>query len=67
MYLSKLQVFRICMIFLIYYIHASGPLQQKPIIRDNEDGTYDVTYTPNPEGALLTANVLYNGHQVPDR
>ncbi|CAH1731357.1 unnamed protein product [Aphis gossypii] len=43
-----------------------GPLQQKPIIRDNEDGTYDVTYTPNPEGALLTANVLYNGHQVPD-
>lgn len=48
-------------------VYLSGPLQQKPIIRDNEDGTYDVTYTPNPEGALLTANVLYNGNQVPDR
>uniref|UniRef100_A0A2S2QCD4 Filamin-A n=1 Tax=Sipha flava TaxID=143950 RepID=A0A2S2QCD4_9HEMI len=43
-----------------------GPIQQKPIIRDNEDGTYDVTYTPNPEGALLTANVLYNGQPVPN-
>ncbi|XP_060856189.1 filamin-A isoform X2 [Metopolophium dirhodum] len=44
-----------------------GVLQPKqPIIRDNEDGTYDVTYTPNPEGALLVANVLYNGHHVPN-
>ncbi|VVC42331.1 Hypothetical protein CINCED_3A018391 [Cinara cedri] len=43
-----------------------GPLQQKPIIRDNEDGTYDITYTPNPEGALLTTNVLYNGIHVPN-
>ncbi|XP_008178841.1 filamin-A isoform X2 [Acyrthosiphon pisum] len=44
-----------------------GVLQSKqPIIRDNEDGTYDVTYTPNPEGAELVANVLYNGHHVPN-
>jgi len=40
---------------------------KQPIIRDNEDGTYDVTYTPNPEGALLVTKVLYNGHHVPNR
>ncbi|XP_050427022.1 filamin-A isoform X1 [Adelges cooleyi] len=43
-----------------------GPLQQKPLIRDNGDGTYEVNFTPNHEGALLTANVLYNGSHVPN-
>ncbi|XP_050531190.1 filamin-A isoform X2 [Daktulosphaira vitifoliae] len=43
-----------------------GPLKQRPIVNDKEDGTYEVTFTPGPEGALLTANVLYNGVPVPN-
>ena len=34
---------------------------------DNGDGTYDVIYVSNKEGALLAAKVAYNGEPIPNR
>nr|CAD7196862.1 unnamed protein product [Timema douglasi] len=34
-----------------------GALPQHPVIKDNGDGTYDVTYTPPPEGSTVKASV----------
>nr|CAD7404494.1 unnamed protein product [Timema cristinae] len=36
-----------------------GALPQNPVIKDNGDGTYDVTYTPPPEGRALERYGLY--------
>lgn len=48
-----------------YYI--SVPLPEKPVIQDNKNGTYDVTYVPNKEGANLTTNVKYDNKPIPKR
>ncbi|XP_039299021.1 filamin-A isoform X2 [Nilaparvata lugens] len=42
-----------------------GPLPTQPEIKNNGDGTYDVTYVPNPEGANLKANITYGGKEIP--
>lgn len=42
-----------------------GPIPKAPEVRDNGDGTYDVTYTPHNEGAMQTANVTWGGRPVP--
>ncbi|XP_068218759.1 filamin-A isoform X2 [Palaemon carinicauda] len=42
-----------------------GPLPKKPDIRDNGDGTYDVTYVPHDEGTMQTANITWGGKPVP--
>lgn len=44
----------------------SSSLHSKPEIKDNGDGTYDVTYIPPAEGSNLTANILYNGKDIPN-
>ncbi|UXI22435.1 G-protein coupled receptor 158 [Sarcoptes scabiei] len=41
-----------------------GPLPDKPIIKDNEDGTYDVTYKPPPEGSPCNVKVTYGGNDI---
>lgn len=40
------------------------PLPKKPVVKDNGDGTYDVTYVPPAEGANLQANVTYAGKDI---
>lgn len=42
-----------------------GPIPKAPEIRDNGDGTYDITYIPHKEGAMQTANVTWGGRPVP--
>ncbi|XP_053627229.2 filamin-A isoform X9 [Cherax quadricarinatus] len=42
-----------------------GSLPKSPDIRDNGDGTYDVTYVPHSEGAMQTANITWGGKPVP--
>ncbi|XP_066973718.1 filamin-A isoform X16 [Macrobrachium rosenbergii] len=42
-----------------------GPLPRSPEIRDNGDGTYDVTYVPHDEGTMQTANITWGGKPVP--
>lgn len=42
-----------------------GPVPQKPEIKDNKDGTYDVTYMPPPENSTCTVNVAYDGKEIP--
>lgn len=43
-----------------------GPLTKKPDVKDNGDGTYDVTYVPPNEGANLKAHITYNGKDIPN-
>lgn len=42
-----------------------GPIPKAPEVRDNGDGTYDVTYIPHSEGAMQTTNVTWGGRPVP--
>ncbi|XP_042868221.1 filamin-A-like isoform X2 [Penaeus japonicus] len=42
-----------------------GPLPKSPEIRDNGDGTYDVTYVPHVEGTMQTADITWGGKPVP--
>ncbi|XP_044766045.1 filamin-A isoform X1 [Coccinella septempunctata] len=41
------------------------PLPRKPFIRDNKDGTFDVSYVPPQEGSKLKVQVTYNGQDIP--
>lgn len=47
-------------------VSDSSPISRRPDIRDNGDGTFEVTYIPPNEGANLKAHVLYNGKDVPN-
>ncbi|XP_048517321.1 filamin-A isoform X4 [Dendroctonus ponderosae] len=47
-------------------VSDSSPISRRPEIRDNGDGTFEVTYIPPNEGANLKAHVLYNGKDVPN-
>jgi filamin len=38
-----------------------------PEIKDNDDGTYDVTYYPPPAGTNIKANIKYDGQDIPNR
>ncbi|XP_035708450.1 filamin-A isoform X3 [Folsomia candida] len=40
--------------------------KEKPEIRDNGDGTYDVTYKPPKEGTPIVATVKWNGKDIPN-
>ncbi|XP_066996805.1 filamin-A isoform X2 [Anabrus simplex] len=43
-----------------------GPLQQAPEVRDNGDGTYDISYVAPQEGSTLKAKVTWDGKDIPD-
>jgi hypothetical protein len=38
-----------------------------PEVRDNGDGTYDVTYVPPPEGSNVKAKITWDGKDIPNR
>jgi len=38
-----------------------------PEVKDNDDGTYDVTYYPPPAGSTIKAHIKYDGNNIPDR
>jgi Filamin/ABP280 repeat len=38
-----------------------------PEVKDNDDGTYDVTYYPPSAGSNLKANIKYDGKDIPNR
>lgn len=38
-----------------------------PEVRDNGDGTYDVTYMPPPEGSNVKAKITWDGKDIPNR
>ncbi|XP_054724113.1 filamin-A-like [Uloborus diversus] len=42
-----------------------GPLPTKPEIKDNGNGTYNVSYVPPPEGSKCNVNVVYGGKEIP--
>lgn len=42
-----------------------GPAPKKAIIKDNMDGTYDVTYMPPPEGSKCDVKVTWDGKDIP--
>lgn len=44
-----------------------GPIAQKPEIKDNKDGTFDVTYVPPPEGSKCDVKVTYGGKDIAGR
>lgn len=44
-----------------------GPIADKPIIKDNNDGTYDVSYKPPPEGSPCNVKVTYGGKDIKGR
>lgn len=37
-----------------------------PEVRDNGDGTYDVTYVPPPEGSNVKAKITWDGKDIPN-
>jgi filamin len=37
-----------------------------PEVRDNGDGTYDVTYMPPPEGSNVKAKITWDGKDIPN-
>ncbi|KAH9410258.1 hypothetical protein TYRP_010016 [Tyrophagus putrescentiae] len=41
-----------------------GPIAEKPVIKDNGNGTYDVTYKPPPEGSPCNVKVTYGGKDI---
>ncbi|KAF4527938.1 hypothetical protein B566_EDAN012831 [Ephemera danica] len=43
-----------------------GTLAEKPEIRDNGDGTYDVTYYPPPAGTNLKTHIKWDGTDIPN-
>lgn len=44
-----------------------GPIAEKPVIKDNGNGTYDVTYKPPPEGSPCNVKVTYGGKDIKGR
>ncbi|GIY01877.1 filamin-A [Caerostris darwini] len=42
-----------------------GPIPQKPEIKDNGNGTFDVSYVPPPEGSKCNVKVAYGGKDIP--
>jgi hypothetical protein len=38
-----------------------------PEVRDNGDGTYDVTYVPPTEGSNVKAKITWDGKDIPNR
>lgn len=40
--------------------------KEKPDVKDNGDGTYDVSYKPPKEGTPIVASVKWNGKDVPN-
>jgi hypothetical protein len=38
-----------------------------PEVRDNGDGTYDVTYVPPLEGSNVRAKITWDGKDIPNR
>ena len=44
-----------------------GPLLRPPSIKDNKDGTYEVTYEPPPEGSICIPRVTWGGVDIPGR
>lgn len=63
-YIRTISAYRIMHIHVRIY---AGPLETKPEVYDNGDGTYDVVYLVNDENAVVTAKVLYNGEHIPNR
>ncbi|CAG9759879.1 unnamed protein product [Ceutorhynchus assimilis] len=47
-------------------VSDSAPISKKPEIKDNGDGTFEVTYIPPNEGANLKAHIHYNGKEIPN-
>ncbi|GLH11660.1 Filamin-A [Gryllus bimaculatus] len=43
-----------------------GALPQQPEIRDNGDGTYDVSYVAPSEGSNLKAKITWDGKDIPN-
>lgn len=41
-----------------------GPLPEKPVVVDNNDGTYEVSYKPPPEGSACNVKVTYGGKDI---
>ncbi|KAI2800805.1 hypothetical protein BLOT_012377 [Blomia tropicalis] len=41
-----------------------GPIAEAPIIKDNGNGTYDVSYKPPPEGSPCNVKVTYGGKDI---
>jgi hypothetical protein len=48
-----------------YVLYLSGTLA--PEVRDNGDGTYDVTYVPPSEGNNVKAKITWDGKDIPNR
>ena len=44
-----------------------GPVPFKPEIKNNQDGTFNVSYIPPPEGKKCNVNVRYNNQDIPGR
>ncbi|XP_043200381.1 filamin-A-like isoform X5 [Amphibalanus amphitrite] len=42
-----------------------GPLPRRPSVKDNRDGTYEVTYEPPPEGSICIPRVTWGGVDIP--
>ena len=51
----------------VQVISDKGPMPQKPEIKENKDGTYDVTYVPPPEGSKCEVKVTYGGKDISGR
>lgn len=47
--------------------NVTGVPVKKPEVKDNKDGTYDVTYMPPPENAPCNVQVQWGGKDVPKR
>ena len=43
------------------------PIPEKPKIKDNGDGTYEVSYVPPPEGSKCDVKVTYGGKEIEKR
>lgn len=42
-----------------------GPVSEKPTVKDNKDGTYDVSYMPPPEKSDCNVKVTYANQDIP--
>lgn len=49
----------------VEHVLLSGTLT--PEVRDNGDGTYDVTYVPPSEGSNVKAKITWDGKDIPNR
>lgn len=43
-----------------------GPVPQKPTVKDNKDGTYDVNYMPPPEKSDCNVRITYDNKDIPN-